>query len=358
MKQVRPECKGVTQLALAGAVLFSLAAPLHGEEFLLFPSVTGVARSAGNNIDKKSELEPAVDFFYSRTSETLQILSEFLLTRDENELERIQFGLTSAHGYTVWLGRFHTPISYWNTAYHHGAYLQPSIFRPGIAEYEDHQGILPMHTTGVLVNGSYALQGQRVNYELSAGLGPIFKNELEPFNPISPQGHGKLTAAAKVGLQSDEARGTESEGNELGFILGYTDIPIRDGSGNHIRQQVASVFANQGYQAWRVIAELTFMRSHTDASADTASKVFGNGYAHVEYKLNEKWTMYGRQEASSHADNAFLERFPEFIKARSLLGMRWTPRDNHALKLEVSQSTQQDGDHFHAIGVQWSMVFP
>src|SRR6266702_1772959 len=46
------------------------------------------------------------------------------------DVERLQIGYTFSDYATVWLGRFHTPYGYWNTAFHHGAQLQTSILRP------------------------------------------------------------------------------------------------------------------------------------------------------------------------------------------------------------------------------------
>jgi hypothetical protein len=50
-------------------------------------------------------------------------------------------------------GKQHTPFSYWNTGYHHGSLLQPSIDRPLAVSFEDDGGPLPVHTTGLLLAG-------------------------------------------------------------------------------------------------------------------------------------------------------------------------------------------------------------
>lgn len=330
-----------------------LAQAACAEELLLFPNITGALRSASSEGYKKQQLEPAVDFFYSLSNGPVQVLAEFLLSREENELERIQLGLTSAQGYTVWLGRFHTPVSYWNTAYHHGAYLQPSISRPGIAEYEDHQGIMPMHVMGALMNGGIEIHGHRLNYEFAAGQGPILKETLEPFNLLSPHGGGKLSVASKLSIQADE-----NSANEQGIFLGYTDIPIMQGSPNTIRQTVAGLFINREVAQWRLLSEVTFLRTRYEVSLDQPKAIFANAYAHVEYKLNSHWTSYGRLEGSSRSDDAYLNMFPGFIKSRALFGARWTPIHNQAVKLELSHNRRQDGQAFNALGAQWSMVFP
>ena len=46
------------------------------------------------------------------------------------------------------LGRLHTELGYWNTAYHHGFWLQPLIARPHPIRFEDDGGLVPVHWVG------------------------------------------------------------------------------------------------------------------------------------------------------------------------------------------------------------------
>jgi len=46
-------------------------------------------------------------------------------------------------------GRVHTAFGYWNNAYHHGSWLQPTIERPRWVAFEDDAGILPVHWVGI-----------------------------------------------------------------------------------------------------------------------------------------------------------------------------------------------------------------
>ena len=64
------------------------------------------------------------------------------------DIERLQIGYVFSDQVTGWAGRFHTPLGYWNTAFHHGAQIQTSVLRPRFLEFEDKGGILPAHTTG------------------------------------------------------------------------------------------------------------------------------------------------------------------------------------------------------------------
>lgn len=346
-------CPGTVVKALAFVLVLCGTRVAFAGEFLLFPSLTGVARSSEDIDHRKRELEPAIDFFYSRDQGSMRVLAEFLLSRDENELERFQLGWSAGSGATLWLGRFHAPTSYWNTAYHHGAYLQPSISRPGIADYEDQDGVMPMHITGALLAGSTPLQNRRLSYEFALGAGPVFKDKLEPLNLFSPRDEGKISVSSKLSLQSED-----NAANEQGVFFGYTEIPLLQAPTDRIRQRVVGAFFNRDLAQWRVLSELTVIQARFETAA-RSDQTFANAYLHVEYQLDGQWTAYGRGEASRHSDNnAYLSLFPDFIKSRALVGARWTPAARHAFKFELSSNHRQDGHRYQELGMQWSMVFP
>ena len=59
-------------------------------------------------------------------------------------------------------GRYHTPINYWNTAFHHGQWLQTTISRPEMTQFGG--SFIPVHFIGALVEGRRA--GGRIESEL------------------------------------------------------------------------------------------------------------------------------------------------------------------------------------------------
>jgi hypothetical protein len=49
-------------------------------------------------------------------------------------------------------GKYHTPIGYWNTAFHHGAWLQTTIARPQIVKFGG--TFIPVHFVGLQAEGN------------------------------------------------------------------------------------------------------------------------------------------------------------------------------------------------------------
>ena len=91
------------------------------------------------------------------------------------DLERLALRWTRG-GFFIEAGRTHLDIGYWNTAYHHGKWLQPTVDRPRLVRFEDSGGILPIHWVGLTAGYGIDLgKGMSALASLSLGnsRGPI-----------------------------------------------------------------------------------------------------------------------------------------------------------------------------------------
>src|SRR5258707_7310035 len=61
-------------------------------------------------------------------------------------------------------GRYHTPIGYWNTAFHHGAWLQTTISRPEMVKVGG--TFIPVHFVGFLAEGNLPSGGAGLSYSV------------------------------------------------------------------------------------------------------------------------------------------------------------------------------------------------
>ena len=71
--------------------------------------------------------------------------------------------------FKISFGRFHTPIGYWNTAYHHGAWLQTTIDRPFFLKVGG--TFTPLHFVGALAEGNIPSGGLGLGYNVGIGNG-------------------------------------------------------------------------------------------------------------------------------------------------------------------------------------------
>ena len=85
------------------------------------------------------------------------------------EVERIIIRFDQSDHLKVSFGRYHTPINWWNTAFHHGQWLQTTISRPEMVQFGGR--FIPVHFVGALVEGSVPASGWNVNYQAGIGNG-------------------------------------------------------------------------------------------------------------------------------------------------------------------------------------------
>ena len=85
------------------------------------------------------------------------------------EVERVIVRYDLNDRFKVSFGRYHTPINYWNVAFHHGQWLQTTISRPEMTQFGG--SYIPVHFVGSLVEGALPAGGLNLNYNLGVGNG-------------------------------------------------------------------------------------------------------------------------------------------------------------------------------------------
>ena len=326
----------------------------HAGDLLLFPAVTGTQFSKPIPEFGQNELMPEVDIFYSTEHERLRFLAELLLNLDEQEMERLQLGWLAHPTTTLWIGRFHNPLGFWNSEHHHGAFLQTTISRPGIIVFEDDGGVLPTHVAGLLAEGTLDREGGDVNFAFGIGKGPTLDNGLEPVNILRFEGGGKLAVSARLSY-----RPQDENAGEFGGFAGYTQIPVSGAAFYESDQTVIGIFYNMETDRFRLLGELFRVINHQEGVDVPDQAAFTAGYVQVEYKVHDDWTLYGRlEDTSSTKNNPYLDLIPDFLKASAMAGCRVELSSKQALKLEISRNERQDEVKFDQVSLQWSMVYP
>ena len=290
----------------------------------------------------------------ARVKSLIELVFEFTDTGElAVDLERLQVGYAFAEGATVWLGRFHTPLGYWNTAYHHGQQLQTSITRPRFIDFEDKGGVLPVHTLGVFIAGSPRVLGGRIRYDAFVGNSPsLADGTLDPRNVGGPD--TSLSAGFNVGYRPSG----RLDGLTVG-IHGY-QAKVRD------TDAIESTFALRtlgGYaglesDTWELLAEYYHFRNH-EVSANGAGPNSWAGFVQFGRRF-DRVIPYGRVEEGSFArgDGFFSrQRFGQSYEQWSL-GVRYDVTPSAALKVEAYRVTEQDLDRRESgARLQWAIHF-
>jgi hypothetical protein len=97
-------------------------------------------------------------FLTSKLSEKFSVLSELIVEAGEDnafsfEIHRLLLRYKHSDNFTLSVGRYHSSIGYWNTAFHHGSWFQTTVNRPFIFAFESKGGILPLHNVGLSATG-------------------------------------------------------------------------------------------------------------------------------------------------------------------------------------------------------------
>ena len=85
------------------------------------------------------------------------------------EVERLIIRFDQSDQLKVSFGRYHTPVNWWNTQFHHGQWLQTTIARPEMVQFGGK--FIPVHFVGALVEGALPANGWNVNYQAGIGNG-------------------------------------------------------------------------------------------------------------------------------------------------------------------------------------------
>ncbi len=111
------------------------------------------------------------DLLYTPDTGTrMRLLAEIVFEPDAEsqqptfDAERLQAGYVFNKNITLWAGRFHTPIGYYVISYHHGMQLQTAVEKPRFLDFEDHFGVVPVHSNGLWLNTNYPMGNHRFSF--------------------------------------------------------------------------------------------------------------------------------------------------------------------------------------------------
>ncbi len=203
------------------------------------------------------------------------------------EIERMILRFDRSDQLKVSFGRYHTPINWWNTFYHHGQWLQTSIQRPEMIQFGGR--FLPVHFVGALVEGVLPAGGLNLNYKGGIGNGRA--------TVISRGGDAGDVNGRRAWLLNAFTKPDKPYGLELGGAL-YDDL-ITLSAGPEYREQIVS-----GYVVWHketpeLIAEFASVR-HREHDAEQAAATWSQAfYVQTAYRLpwqERVWKPYFRFE--------------------------------------------------------------
>lgn len=261
------------------------------------------------------------------------------------EIERLIVRFDHSDELKVSFGRYHTPINFWNTAYHHGYWLQTTIVRPEMIQFGGR--FLPIHFVGGLVEGTLPAGGMNVSYKggIGNGRGSV----------ISRAGDAGDANGNRAWLVNGFAKPDTLYGLEFGGSAYGDRITLPNG-----REFAERIVA--GHIVWNkedpeIIAEFASVRHDEAGAAATWSRAF---YVLGAYRLKgraHQWKPYYRFEhIGIDDDDAVYETVLKLDN--STLGVRYDFSPFAAAKAEYRTWTRGAGSpRNHGAFFQLSFTF-
>ena len=336
--------KSVSQMASAGTHDMhggGDGVPIHGfadVQYQRFTLPRADNRTSGFAIDN-------LDFFITPNFGRVKMLAELNFEVNaggalDTDLERLQLGYTFTDAATLWMGRFHTPYGYWNTAFHHGAQIQV-VTRPRFVDFEDKGGVLPAHSVGLWATGRMPAGPGKFQYDAYFANGSRILDGVVDFNAMRDD-NGNKAVGGNVGYRF----GGALDGLLVGLHGLREEVDVYNGDALAAKTRLAFVggYYYLDMDPWESIAEYYRFRNQ-DLSGDSGTHNSWAAFLQLGYTLAERWTPYYRWEQAelSQSDPYFTSQVSGNPYKRHVVGLKYALNPNTALKLEANTTRERFG---------------
>jgi hypothetical protein len=316
---------------------------------------------------ESSDLKPSANtfeigsldlFMTAHLSQKVSALAEVLfIAADDNsispDVERLLLQYRRNDYFTAAIGRYHTSIGYYNTAFHQGAWFQTTVDRPFMYAFDDHGGFLPLQEVGVTTSGLIPSGKLGLSYVAEVGNG---RNHLlggEPAQNAQDTNNGK---SFNIALS---AHPTWLNGVDMGFSI-YHDYLTFSDNVNHgeLISTVHVVYLNSTYEflneamLFRHVGSSTGAPGvfHTPAFYTQLSRRFGSyrpyfRYEYINAGVNEP--IYG-----DPTDGPVVGR-----RNGASAGLRYDFTEHTAFKLQYDRAQRRGVPSSNGLDTQFAFTF-
>jgi hypothetical protein len=187
-------------------------------------------------------------FATARLTDRVSALAEVLFTSNLDnsvgvDIERFTLKYHQNDYFNATIGRIHTAIGYYNTAFNRGDYFQTATGRPTMFEFDDQGGFLPLQDLGVVLNGQIPSGKLGLNYVFEVTNGRNYGASVEPAQNNDDTNTSK---AVNFGLSAKPER---IPGLTVGFSFRHDYLS--DVLNLHVSETlpvVYAVFTNSNYE--------------------------------------------------------------------------------------------------------------
>lgn len=303
-----------------------------------FADVNAAAGSGGLSYSLGEQdlfITSAINDRLSFLGETIFRYSPASSTKFAASVERIIFNYSLYGNHSLFAGKIHTPVNYWNDSYHHGRVFFPTIDRPLLFD----STVIPLHSLGL------GFQAKDLG-KLKFGYSIFLANGLGSGEIADNDRYKSLTAAAFF---------KPARNMRIGFSW-YHDIISKDAlvhSMKYSRKTTQNLYtvsvANFG-KNWEFLLEST-TGMDTDSMGTSTTMA---SYGYLGYRIKDKIIPYGRYDrlqyhGSNHMGRKDVEKW--------IVGVRYQINYLAVVKLEYQNVHRMDSGAENKVVAQIAVGF-
>ncbi len=373
--------------AMLAAALLLGGAPGKADALSInaFSDVTYSSTQEGRQSNNGFALGQLNFYLTEQVSDRIDVLADYVIESPGAgfviDLERLQVGYAISNNTKVRAGRFHNLLGYWNLAFHHGAQLQTTVGRPFFLEFEDDNGVIPVHMVGLWWNTHRNTGAGRINFGLMAGNGASLtgddSGDPAELNPDSGgDADNEKAVSANLSFRPAAVRGLEiGVSGQVGTIVVHNPVGAANGPGGiattiesidqtllgfHLVYQKGGLELLSEFYQWQHDINVT---TGTAPSPDDSTAY----YVQAGYLIGEATTPYVRYETLDvKAGDPYFQAVgmtdgTARQKTITTVGARYDLNYRSALKAEVRFVDDEDTAAYDGsseeIHLQWSFAF-
>lgn len=289
-------------------------------------------------------------FVTSDISEKFRLLSEIVFEADPTnnfgvDIERLLLQYSHNDYFNFAVGRYHTDIGFYNTAYHHSAWLQTAVARPFLFQFEDSGGILPIHNVGASVYGQIPSGRLGLHYVAEVGNGRASHSPLaEPVQNIIDENNGKSINLALF------ARPNAVHGLQVGFSAYHDGLqPV---GAARIGETILAAHAVLQRPNFEWLSEALVIRHAVDGGHVFDTPGF---YSQIS-KVFGPYRPYFRYQYVNASDQEPVFPFVGLQHGPSV-GLRFDASEAVALKLQYDHANYRQQQSVNGLELQFAFTF-
>jgi len=286
-------------------------------------------------------------FMTARLSDKASVLGEVLFTADNTntitpDVERLLFKWRQNDYFTASIGRFHTWVGYYNSAFNYGEFLETSTDRPFIYAFDDQGGVLPMQEVGLTMTGKIPSGKMGANWVLELGNGEAWGPNVEPSQNNQDANNSK---SVNGGLF---LRPEKFSGLQFGFSVRHDNLSLPGPPA--VAETIATVHAVYINSKYEILNEVALVR-HVEPSGPVFTT--NGGYTQWSRAFGP-WRPYFRYQYFNAPNNdpvyvyagpndyapAYVNTFVPRLNGPSI-GIRYDFTEHSALKLQYDRISER-----------------